>query len=178
MWNWLWKLLGIKGFESDKVLTSPVDTVKLLTAAEVAFNPPTLPSFDNIDHMEPNLYQCLAKARQEALAPVLPDELKEAVNRTVNVVLPEMFKKNLMTKTDLILIGKGDVSRDLDDEEWNTVKCFAVKNLHDNKIEADVSTSGSFISLHCEQILKVIKDITVDREESELPVMHSVGIYR
>lgn len=169
MWKWILKLFGIKPIQLE---APPCPLMLSLKDNE-----------EVISEMEPNLYQALAQARQEALDPILPESLKEAVNITVNKVFPETFKKHLITKTDLILIGKHDVikyHKDMSDDEWNIVKCFSIKILNDNHIKAESSTTGTFISCDCQQILKTIKDVPPPAtiKDMELPVMNSVGIYR
>ena len=124
MWQWLLSLFGAKSKQLPASLKTNDELPEDKEELEVWESP-----------LQPSLFSALAKAKQEALDPILPDELKEAVYVTVHKAFPESFKKNLMKKESLILISKHDVlpcfdkRPDISDEQWHQVKAFAIKEL-------------------------------------------------
>lgn len=171
MWKWFLSL-----FVKPKLLMAPLQLalrdVDKTEELEVWENP-----------LEPTLFEALAKARQEAFEPVLPEHLKPVVKAAVNIVLPNLFKKSLVAKEDLILMSESDVrdhhpAERFGKDEWHITKIFIIKELIDQGIHAELATSSDFVKVSAKQILGAIKDYKPPVEEPEIPSMNSVGIYR
>jgi len=191
MWNWLWKLLGMKSKQLPRsacvphtlwgtlpsIETSHVNTEEPSLLLEIPLLTPTSSAFE-----EPNnLYRALLLAKQEAFEPVLP--FKEIVDSAINKVFPTLFKKSLLIKEDLILMSSVDVCSQLKvkltDDEWHICKFYIIKSLNEHGIKATTASSGSFVRAECKQVLESIKDYNLfEGEDPELKPKNSVGIYR
>lgn len=172
MWEWFLKLIGVR----KPLLEAPPCNLAIALAEVEKEAPPQ------------DLLLSLAKARQEALDPVLPDHLAKAVDDLVNQVFPERFKKAIIAKEDLFLISKLDLenfqkvgySERYSEDDWNTIVVFAIRILKKNGIAAEKTSSSCYISCKANQILDCIKNINFqpETENSEIPKMNSIGIYR
>lgn len=175
MWNWIYKIFNEFVIGKPKELPEPIaersseHPYRTSSSVDGTTPPVHMDEFKDcisetpqLIFKKPNLHAMLAKARQEALDPVLPESMKEAVEIGVNTVLPATFKKALISREDLILFGSSDIASVLkeriSEEDWNIIKCFIIKRLNDEGIKATNSSTGSFVLCHCKDVLDSIRD--------------------
>ncbi len=149
IWNWFISLF------KKKELIAPICSLQM--EANIAL----LPEEDK------DLIKSLIKARQEVFEPILSDKHKKLIDDLIYTIVPRNFKEALLKKQDLFLIGAHEFHPTLKPDDWTVVKHYAIIKLNELNIVAKPSSSGDYISLYSEEILKSIKDFNISSRLQE-----------